>query len=40
MSLPLQEDFSIADETRRVALAVFPKGRAFLRIADALGCVY
>jgi transposase len=40
MSLRPQEAFSIPDETRRVALAAFPKGCACLRIGDALGCVY
>jgi hypothetical protein len=38
MSLKLQEDFSVPDETRRVARSAFPKGCACLRIADALGC--
>lgn len=36
----LQMDFSVPDETRRVARAAFPKGCACLRIADALGCLY
>jgi transposase len=40
MSLKPQDDFSVPDETRRVALAAFPKGCACLRIADALGGVY
>ena len=40
MSLKPQEDFRVPDETRRVALAAFPKGCACLRIADALGGVY
>jgi transposase len=40
MSLKPQEDFSVPDETRRVALAAFPNGCVCLRIADALGCVY
>ena len=40
MSLKLQEDFSVPNETRRVARAAFPKGCACLRIADALGCLY
>ena len=40
MPLEPQEDFGVPDETRRVALAAFPKGCACLRIADALGGVY
>ena len=40
MSLKLQVDFSVSDETRRVAQAAFPKGCACLRITDALGCLY
>ncbi|MBB5061355.1 hypothetical protein HDF16_006091 [Granulicella aggregans] len=40
MSLKPQQDFGVPDETRRVALAAFPKGCACLRIADALGGVY
>lgn len=40
MSLQPQEDFSIPDQTRRVALAAFPKGCACLRVGDVLGCVY
>jgi transposase len=40
MSLKLQVDFSVPDETRRVAQAAFPKGCACLRITDALGCLY
>jgi transposase len=40
MSLKLQVDFSVPDETRRVAQAAFPKGCACLRITDALGGLY
>jgi transposase len=40
MSLKSQADFSIPDETRRVAVAAFPKGCACLHIGDVLGCVY
>jgi len=40
MSLQPQEEFSIPDQTRRVALAAFPKGCACLRVGDVLGCVY
>ena len=40
MSLKPQETFSVPDETRRVAVAAFPKGCACLHIGDVLGCVY
>lgn len=40
MSLQPQEDFGVPDQTRRVALAAFPKGCACLRVGDVLGCVY
>jgi transposase len=40
MSLKPQEDLDVPDETRRVAMAAFPKGCACLRIGDVLGCVY
>jgi transposase len=40
MSLQHQKDFSIPGQTRRVALAAFPKGCACLRVGDVLGCVY
>jgi transposase len=40
MSLKPQEDLGVPDETRRVAMAAFPKGCACLRIGDVLGCVY
>ena len=40
MSLKPQEEFSVPDETRRVAVAAFPKGCACLHIGDVLGCVY
>jgi transposase len=40
MSLKPQEEFRVPDETRRVALAAFPRGCACLRIADAVGCLY
>jgi len=39
-SLKPQEDLGVPDETRRVAMAAFPKGCACLRIGDVLGCVY
>ncbi len=40
MSLKVQDEFNVPEETRRVALAAFPKGCACLRIADVLGCLY
>jgi transposase len=40
MSLKPQEAFSVPDETRRVAVAAFPKGCACQHIGDVLGCVY
>ena len=40
MSLKQQHEFSIPEQTRRVAQAAFPKGCVCLRIADVLGCVY
>ncbi len=40
MSLQPQEDLSVPDQTRRIALAAFPKGCACLRVGDVLGCVY
>ena len=40
MSLKHQDEFSIPEQTRRVARAAFPKGCVCLRVADVLGCVY
>ena len=40
MSLKPREDLDVPDETRRVAMAGFPKGCACLRIGDVSGCVY
>lgn len=40
MSLHPQNAYPIPEETRRVALAAFPKGSLCLRIADALGTIY
>ncbi|HEY4046114.1 MAG TPA: IS1182 family transposase [Acidobacteriaceae bacterium] len=40
MSLQPEEDFNIPDETRRVALAAFPKGCACLHISNVLGGIY
>jgi transposase len=40
MSLKPQEAFSVPDETRRVAVAAFPKGSACLYMGDVPDCVY
>ena len=40
VSLHPRSDFTIPDETRRVALAAFPRGTLCLRIADELGPLY
>ena len=40
MSLKQQHGFSVPEQTRRVARAPFPKGRACLRVADVLRSVY
>lgn len=40
MSLKQQHEFSIPEQTRRVARAAFPKGCTCLSVADVLGCVY
>jgi len=40
MSLQRQEEFSVPDQTQRVAQAAFPKGCACLHVGDVLGCVY
>ena len=40
MSLKAQDACNVPDQTRRVALAAFPKSCACLRIGDVLGCVY
>jgi hypothetical protein len=37
MSLKQQEDLGVPDETRRVAMAAFPKSCACLRIGDVWG---
>jgi single-strand DNA-binding protein len=40
MSLKQPEDLGVPDETRRVAMAAFPKSCACLRIGDVWGCVF
>ena len=40
MSLKPQGDLGVPGETRREAMAAFPKGCACLRIGDVFGCVY
>ena len=40
MTLPPQNDFSIPEETARVAHAAYPKGHRYLTLRDALGTIY
>jgi transposase len=40
MTLPPQDDFSIPEETARVARAAYPKGNRYLKLRDALGTIY
>jgi transposase len=40
MTLPPQSDFSIPEETARVAHAAYPKGHKYLTLRDALGTIY
>ena len=40
MTLRSQNDFSIPEETARVARAAYPKGNPYLRLRDALGTIY
>jgi transposase len=40
MTLQPQNDFSIPEETMRVARAAYPKGHLYMKIRDALGTVY
>ena len=37
MTLRLQDDFSIPEETARIARAAYPKGHWYLTLRDALG---
>lgn len=40
MTLHSQNDFSIPEDTARVARAAFPKGNRYLKLRDALGTIY
>ena len=40
MSLPQPTDWTIPDETLRVARAAFPKGQLYLTFRDALGTIF
>ncbi|GHO88547.1 hypothetical protein KSZ_65530 [Dictyobacter formicarum] len=40
MTLHSQNDFSIPEETIRVARAAYPKGNPYLKLRDALGTIY
>jgi transposase len=40
MTLHSQNDFSIPEETVRVARAAYPKGNPYLKLRDALGTLY
>lgn len=37
MTLHLQREFSIPEETARVAHAVYPRGNIYMKMRDALG---
>jgi transposase len=40
MTLHSQNDFSIPEETVRIARAAYPKGNPYLKLRDALGTIY
>ena len=40
MTLQPQNEFSIPEETARIARAVYPKGNTFMKMRDALGTIY
>src|SRR5438270_13684796 len=40
MTLQPQNDFSIPEETVRVARAAYPKGNLYMKMRDALGTIY
>jgi transposase len=40
MSLHPQAGYQVPEETRRVARAAFPRGNAYMRVADLLGSLY
>ena len=40
MTLQPQQEFSIPEETARVALAAYPKGNLYMNMRDGLGPIY
>ena len=40
MTLHPQHEFSIPEETARVAQAAYPKGNLYMKMRDALGTIY
>src|SRR5215469_4833425 len=40
MTLHPQHEFSIPEETARVARAAYPKGNLYMKMRDALGTIY
>jgi transposase len=40
MTLQPQSEFSIPEETMRVARAAYPKGNIYMKMRDALGTIY
>ena len=40
MTLQLQNEFSVPEETARVARAAYPKGNLSMKMRDALGTLY
>jgi transposase len=40
MTLQPQSEFSIPEETARVARAVYPRGNTYMKMRDALGSIY
>jgi transposase len=40
MTLQPQNEFSIPEETVRIARAVYPKGNTYMKMRDALGTIY
>ena len=40
MTLHSQREFSIPDETARVARAAYPKGNLYMKMRDVLGTIY
>ena len=40
MSLKITRDFSIPEETKKIALASFPKGNKYIKIRDEMGNIF